>query len=50
MTSGIKCNMAENVEEYVVRYFIFVEGWGCMSKKIRKAELVLSFLELYTAF
>jgi len=52
MTSGTKYNMAENTEEYVVRCFVFVEGWGLHvgKKKIRKVGLVLSFLELYTVF
>lgn len=50
MTSWTKCNMAENMEKYVARYCVFLEGCGCMSKKIRKVGLVLSFLELYTVF
>jgi hypothetical protein len=40
--------MPEIMEVNFVRYFVFVEVWGCMSKKIRKVGLVLSFLELYT--
>jgi hypothetical protein len=39
MTSGTKYNMAENIEEYVVRYFVFMEGWegvACRKKKYER--------------